>query len=89
MYNDPNQVNNHAGAGSSLCFFILKQVVTVSNSTGRSLNSRFDMIHNWREGEGVMESNLRNVWHPGLGQTGVYTEAHRMGRFVGSWPLLS
>lgn len=24
----------------------------MSNSTGRSLTSRFDVIHNWREGEG-------------------------------------
>lgn len=70
--------------------FILKRAVTVSNPTGRSLTAKFDVIHNWREGEeGVMESNLRNVWHPGLGQIGVYTEVHRMGRLVGSWPLLN
>jgi hypothetical protein len=67
----------------------LKRAVTVSNPTGRSLTAKFDVIHNWREGEGVMESNLRNVWHPGLGQIGVYTEVHRTGRLVGSWPLLS
>lgn len=69
--------------------FISKRAVTVSNPGGRSLTAKFDVIHNWREGEGVMESNLWNVWHPGLGQIGVSPEVHRMARFVGSRVLLS